>query len=286
MQDALIACRFLHFWSVLMLFGLCVLPYLLMHSSSDRAVSQALVARSIIGLACLSLLSALGWLLLTGVGMAGSWAQGASVDTVWLVLGHTSFGKVWIWHLALNALLIVMLLKAGWHLARLTLATFLLVTLAPTGHVAMFDGLFGQLMIVNQLTHLGAVGAWLGGLAMLLMLIRRTEPSEMRATLLRFSGLGYAMVALIIATGLVNVRAMTGALWPVPAFTGFGLILGIKLCMVLAMLMLALFNRWLLGRNEWRVGALQISIVFESAFGIAALLAVSLLGTLPPTLGG
>ena len=75
---------------------------------------------------------------------------------------------------------------------------------------------------------------------------------------------------------------MSGALWPQPAFSGFGLILGVKLLMVLAMLALALFNRLMLNRNDWRPGVLRISILCESLFGIAALLAVSLLGTLPP----
>ena len=54
------------------------------------------------------------------------------------------------------------------------------------------------------------------------------------------------------------------------------------LCMVLAMLALALFNRLMLNRDDWRPGVLRISILCESLFGIAALMAVSLLGTLPP----
>jgi putative copper resistance protein D len=32
------------------------------------------------------------------------------------------------------------------------------------------------------------------------------------------------LVATIVATGLVNVRALSGAFWPEPAFSGFGLV--------------------------------------------------------------
>jgi len=284
MQTALIVCRLVHFWTVLMLFGLCF-SRLLLGSSLERALPNLPGLRLTRGLCVFSLLSAGVWLLLIAASMTGSWAEGMAADTLLLVLGSTAFGKVWLWHLAFNGLLLIMLLRSRLPPARLHLAmVFLMVaTLAPVGHVAMFDGLFGRVMIANQLLHLCAIGAWLGGLGLLLLLIQqRTVASEMRAILLRFSGLGYVMVALIIATGLINVRAMSGALWPQPAFSGFGLILAVKLCMVLAMLALALFNRLMLNRNDWRPGVLRISILCESLFGIAALLAVSLLGTLPP----
>lgn len=267
-----------------MLFGLCFCR-LLLGSSLERALPHLPGPRLTRALCIVALLSAGVWLLLIAASMAGSWAEGMAADTLLLVLGSTAFGKVWFWHMAINGLLLILVLRSRPPSVRLHLAmVFLLVaTLAPVGHVAMFDGLFGRVMIANQLLHLCAIGAWLGGLGLLLHLIQqRTAATAMRAILLRFSGLGYVMVALIIATGLINVRAMSGALWPQPAFAGFGLILGVKLCMVLSMLALALFNRLMLNRNDWRPDVLRISILCESVFGIAALLAVSLLGTLPP----
>jgi putative copper resistance protein D len=283
MQTALIICRFVHFWTVLMLFGLC-LSRMLPGLSLKHTAPQLLNPRLIQGLCLLALLSAVGWLLLIAASMAGNWVDGIDRDTLLVVLGNTAFGKVWAWHLGLNLLLLIAVVRSDspslW--LKLALAFSLLATLAPIGHVAMFDGLFGQLMIINQLIHLGAVGAWLGGLGLLLSQISRTKAADMRVILLRFSGLGYVLVALIIATGLINVRAMSGTVWPQPAFTGFGLILGIKACMVLCMLALALFNRLMLNRQDLPMGVLRTSIIAESLFGIAALIAVSLLGTLPP----
>lgn len=270
-----------------MLFGLC-LARLLPGLSLERAAPRFLAARLKPALCFVALLSAVGWLLLTAASMAGNWADGFDRDTLLLVLGSTSFGNVWAWHLGLNLLLLIVLVGSDTPspLLSVALAFSLLATLAPIGHVAMFDGLSGQLMIFNQLIHLCAVGAWLGGLGLLLNQLKRMGAADMRGILLRFSSLGYLLVALIIATGLINVRAMSGAFWPQPALSGFGLILGIKACMVLSMLALALFNRLMLNRRDLPMGVLRTSIIFESLFGVAALLAVSLLGTLPPLQAG
>lgn len=288
MQTALILCRFVHFWVLLTLFGMYLSHDLLLRSRLARG-EQLLPNRLMRWLAGSALITAITWLMLTAASMAGSWAESIDPQTLLLVLSHTSFGKFWAWHMALNLVLLVLLLKPGNPSAtpRLLLAALLLATLAPVGHVAMFDGVYGGLLIVNQFMHLLAVGAWLGGLCLLLMLLlvqgRRSE-IDMRAVLLRFGGFGYFMVALIIGTGLINVRVMSGAPWPAPAFSGFGLVLAVKVTMVLCMLALALFNRLMLSRSSSRLDIVRVSIVVECLFGMAALAAVSLLGTLPPML--
>lgn len=285
MQTALIICRFLHFWALLTLFGVYLSQDLLLRLSLGRVVTQVL-ARGMRGLAALALLSAIAWLMLTAASMAGAWGDGLDPDTLLLVLGHTAFGKVWTWHLGLSAaLLILVSVPVGRApLPRLLISILLLATLAPVGHVAMFEGAYGQLIILNQFVHLLAVGAWLGGLYLLLTLMRESVGIDLRTALLRFGTYGCVMVAVIIATGLINVRVMSGTPWPTPAFSGFGLILAIKLSMVLCMLALALFNRVMLHRDTVRLDIVRISIKVECLFGIAALAAVSLLGTLPPML--
>jgi putative copper resistance protein D len=217
--------------------------------------------------------------------MGGNWQDGLDPQTVLLVLGNTFFGHVWGWHLGLNALLLIALLRPLATFWRLALSTLLLLTLAPVGHGAMFDGFEGLLLILNQAVHLLAVSTWLGGLV-LLVLLAGARDTDKRALLLRFSGVGYFLVAAIIVTGLINVRALSGALWPSPAFSGFGLILSIKLAMVLCMLALALFNRLVLLDPQRPIGILKLSIAVECLLGFAAVAAVSLLGTLPPVLAG
>ncbi|WLD65302.1 MULTISPECIES: copper homeostasis membrane protein CopD [Pseudomonas] len=280
MATLLVLCRFVHFIVVLLMFGACVFrPWLL--GAEPQAVLDRQVLRITRGLAWTALASGVIWLLLITASMAGSWPAALELSTVQLVLGKTFFGQVWTWHLLLNGLLVIALMTA-WKAPRLPLITLLLMTLAPVGHGAMLDGLSGQLLILNQVVHLMCVGAWLGGLLLLVLILRQPHGVELAPVLRRFSGVGYGLVAGLLVTGLINVRVLTGQLWPTPLFSGFALILLIKVMLVLGMLALALLNRLRLDRCEQRLGSLKASVMLEWLLGICAVAAVSLLGTLPP----
>jgi putative copper resistance protein D len=285
MSEALVLCRFVHFIVVLMLFGAWLFRPLLLKDEAlqvDRHLAR--LARR---LTAVALVSGIAWALLITASMAGSTAAAFDPDTIALVLGGTFFGQVWRWHLLINALLLA-LLFTPWRSSmplRLGLSGLLLATLAPVGHGAMLDGLSGQLLILNQVVHLTCVAAWLGGLLLLVLILRQpTEP--MREVLQRFSGVGYALVAGLLITGLINVRVLTGQWWPTPLFSGFALILLIKATLVLAMLGLALFNRLRIDDCEQRMATLRRSVMLEWLLGIGAVAAVSLLGTLPPMIAG
>ncbi|RON81278.1 copper homeostasis membrane protein CopD [Pseudomonas fluorescens] len=285
MNEALVLCRFVHFIVVLMLFGVWLFrPLLLKDEASQVDRHLARLAR---WLAAVALFSGIAWALLITASMAGSATAAFDPDTVARVLGHTFFGQVWRWHLLINAVLLA-LLFTPWRSnmpLRLGLSALLLATLAPVGHGAMLDGLSGQLLILNQIVHLTCVAAWLGGLWVLVMILRQpTEP--MHEVLRRFSGIGYVLVAGLLMTGLINVRVLTGQWWPTPLFSGFALILLIKALVVLGMLGLALFNRLRMDDCEQRMGAIRRSVMLEWLLGIGAVAAVSLLGTLPPMITG
>lgn len=288
MHEALILCRFVHFGAVLLLFGMRVFELLFNTqrvSPKNSPLAQRL-DRINLALAIVALASAVAWLMLTAGSMAGDWREALDPDTLALVLSSTFFGRVWIAHLALAVLVLLSTVwtrRAPVALQNLSLA-LMLFTLAPVGHGAMFDGLAGQLLILNQIIHLSGVGFWLGGLLMLALLLITPHSLDLRQILLRFSGIGYVLVATIVATGLVNVRALSGAIWPEPASAGFGLVLAIKAAMVLAMLVLAAANRTLARAHSLNAPALRVSVLLECAFGALALAAVSLLGTLPPML--
>lgn len=284
MNEALVLCRFLHFTVVLMLFGTWLFRPLLLNGEAQALDRQ--LTRLTRWLTAIALASGIAWALLITASMAGSAAAAFDVDTVALVLGNTFFGQVWRWHLLINALLLA-LLFTPWRsnlTLRLGLSGALLATLAPVGHGAMLDGLSGQLLILNQIIHLTCVAAWLGGLLLLVMILR--QPSQPREVLRRFSGVGYWLVAGLLISGLINVRVLTGQWWPTPLFSGFALILLIKAALVVGMLALALFNRLRIDDCEQRMGALKRSVVLEWLLGMGAVAAVSLLGTLPPMITG
>ncbi|AFJ55048.1 putative copper resistance protein D [Pseudomonas sp. NFR02] len=281
MATLLVLCRFLHFCVVLLMFGAWVFrPWLLGAHVVQPTLDRQLL-RITRGLASLGLLTGVAWLLLITASMAGSWDSALQPATVQLVLGKTFFGQVWTWHLLFNLLLVIVLIKP-WPALRLPLLALLLATLAPVGHGAMLDGLSGRLLILNQVVHLLCVGAWLGGLLVLVLILRQAHDQRLEPILHRFSGVGYGLVAGLLVTGLINVRVLTGQLWPTPLFQGFALILLIKVGLVLGMLGLALLNRLRIKRCEQRLGSLKASVMMEWLLGIAAVAAVSLLGTLPP----
>ena len=280
MATLLVLCRFVHFIVVLLMFGACAFrPWLL--GAEPQSVLDRQLERITRSLAWLGLLSGVAWLLLITASMAGSWDAALQPATLQLVLGKTFFGQVWVWHLLLNLLLVIVLIKP-WPVLRLPLTALLLATLAPVGHGAMLDGLSGQLLILNQVVHLICVGAWLGGLLLLVLIMRQPQGVALEPVLRRFSGVGYGLVAGLLVTGLINVRVLTGQLWPTPLFSGFALILLIKVMLVLGMLALAVLNRLRIEHCEQRLGALKASVMLEWLLGVSAVAAVSLLGTLPP----
>ena len=280
MATLLVLCRFVHFIAVLLMFGACAFrPWLLGGTPQPKLDRQLLcITRN---LAWVALVSGVTWLLLITASMAGSWHAALQPATVQLVLGKTCFGQVWIWHLLLNLLLAIALIKP-WPAVRLPLLALLLATLAPVGHGAMLDGLSGQLLILNQVVHLACVGAWLGGLLLLVLILRQMPGFALAPILRRFSGVGYGLVAGLLVTGMINVRVLTGQLWPTPLFSGFALILLIKVMLVLGMVALALLNRLRLEQCEQRLAALKTSVMLEWGLGVCAVAAVSVLGTLPP----
>ncbi|NMY27732.1 copper homeostasis membrane protein CopD [Pseudomonas sp. WS 5021] len=282
MATLLVLCRFLHFLAVLLMFGACVFRPVLLGNKPQPALDRQL-ARITTLLAWLAMGSGVAWLLLISASMAGRELLALDLATVQLVLGKTFFGQVWSAHLLLNGLLVLGLLTP-WSRLRLPLTVLLLATLAPVGHGAMLSGLNGQLLILNQVVHLLCVGAWLGGLLLLVLILRQAQRTDLEEVLRRFSGVGYGLVTGLLISGLINVRVLTGQLWPTPLFSGFALILLIKVLLVAGMLGLALLNRLRIKGCQQRPGQLQASVLLEWLLGAAAVAAVSLLGTLPPML--
>lgn len=284
MDDALVFCRFLHLSLCLTLFGVSLFRAVLRRQ--EPAVLAALDGH-LLGwqrpAALLALFSGLAWLGLVAASMAGDWSAMLDPSTLGLVLRETFFGQVWTWHLAANAALLVALclpLSADNPLRPL-LGGALLASLAPVGHGAMLDGWAGIGLMFNQGLHLLCAGAWLGGLLLLAALLYRAPDSTHAEALRRFSGVGYLLVAGVAASGLVNVWALVGQ-WPDPRTSTFGRVLTLKLLLVAGMLALALLNRVALAFRERHLLALRRSVLLEWACGVAAVAAVSLLGTLSP----
>lgn len=279
-MSALVLLRFVHFSAVLVLFGVALFRPLLIGAPPLLATLRRRMDPVLCFVALLAFLSAVGWLLATSAQMAGSWPEGIKSETLRKVLLDTFFGKVWALHTVLCLVQLVYWRIPGGRSARIPLAltSLVLLTLAPVGHGAMFEGVAGALLIANQAVHLACTGAWLGALTLLAWVQNRPQTFDSRALLARFSGYGIWLVSGIIVTGIINVRAMTGSF--VPGLSGFTLVLAVKLLLVLAMLGLANYNRRHSATAS--LSRLRASVSAEWLLGMAALAAVALLGTLAP----
>ena len=276
----LVFIRLVHFSCVLVLLGVSLFRPLLVSEPRQLASLRRGMDPWLCMLALLGFLTSIGWLLATAAQMTGDWHTGVQAQTLRTLLSDTFFGRVWAVHVVLCLIQLIYWRIPGWrsHTPALAIATLVVATLAPVGHGAMFSGLPGALLILNQLLHLVCVAAWLGALLLLLWLQLRPNGLDPRQLLARFSGYGWVLVAGILVTGAVNLRAISGSFWPTGS--AFALVFAVKAVLVAAMLLLAWYNRK--AHASASLARLRTSVAAEFACGLAAVAAVSLLGTMAP----
>jgi copper resistance protein D len=305
-EAGLITARFLHFAAVMALFGLALFPLYSYPANGNPPLARLSrwLRTSLWCAAFLALASALAWGWLAVAAMTGIMtATGA--DSLLTVLRETSFGQVWVARLALlTGLLTLMRQRSNEQLPDWTimlLAGLLLASLALVGHTQTNDGVLWVVHMIADGAHLLAAGAWSGGLlalAYLLMFARRCPSAEHGshavAALVRFSGMGYAAVAILIGSGLVNAWVLVGS--PERLITTqYGQLLLVKVCLFAGMLALAAQNRFrlvpVLQRcNEGSMTAeaplsvVRRNVLVEQTLGLVIVLIVGWLGTLPPAI--
>lgn len=192
--------------------------------------------------------------------------------------------------LALGALAAVLVRRGRARLAPTMLGVIALASLAWSGHAGASEGANGLLHKASDILHLIAAAMWTGTLTLLLMAFGRSEPAiaEIVAALRRFANTGTAIVGVLVVTGMINLAMITDLANPARLLASdYGRTLAVKIALFLAMLAFAAANRWhftpqlahTVGRDT---RAIRTSLVLELCFGIGAVLAVALLGTLSP----
>jgi putative copper resistance protein D len=304
--EALILSRFLQFAAVIVVFGCGAFRFYALGVDATTTSAEALIAFdlwfgrvAIVG-AVVALLSALSLLFAVIANMAGSAVAMLDPGTIGKVLSGTRFGRVWCWHLVFAALLVGACLapSARWRIPSiLVLSSLLLVSLGWVGHAVEGRGAARLVHQINQMVHLLAAGLWLGGLVPLAWLLRRGEfpadaswISAVRDVVPRFSQMGYSAVALVAVSGAINTLLLVGSAEALIS-TPYGRLLGLKLMLFLAMVTVALFNRFRLLPRLQRaaqpsapIAGLARAVLFEQGLGLAILAVVSVLGMLPPAI--
>lgn len=309
-EVGLIIARFLHYLATTTLAGLSLFP-LYAYAGPEPEGLGRWRQRWLLWIAVAALFSGLGWFAFAVANMSGSTSDLVDAETMWAVVHDTAFGHVWTLRMLLAALTVGV---AAWGLRSKAaahrrnwmmslLAALLLVSLTGTGHAQIEDGWAGVIHVVADAAHLLAAGAWLGGLIPLALILHRylgtdlnVGPRDIDRILMRFSGMGYVAVAVLIGSGLVNSWFLVGSLSGL-LNTPYGQILLGKLALFGGMLALAVANRfWVVpSMCKFRGDAAEKSarssarlrnhVLGEQVLGWMVLLAVSALGTMQPAVG-
>jgi copper transport protein len=218
--------------------------------------------------------------------------------------------------LVVLALPLVARLARGWggnaQLAGVLLGELIIGTVALAGHAG--SGRYAALGVLLDAVHLAAMAVWLGGLALLVVLLpssgpaapaepgERVAPEEAVLTsgsvgaalapspvaadervegVTRFSSVAFACVVALVATGVVQTwRVLPGGLGDLTS-TDYGRTLLVKLVFVAGLVALGwgsrrLVARRLLGPPLWR------SVATEVVIAVAVLVVTAILTGSPP----
>ena len=254
-----VAIRALSTGAGLLIVGVLVMS--LLAAPSDKPTARAWQRRLAVGtrwLAALLLLSGiatLGLQVSVATGRLDSILSGAA----WLrLLGDTQYGTVWLVRHALLLLMAALVLFQeheastgdwiAWRAEAGLLAVVGVGLAAWSGHAVGVDPGRAWPVLVNA-THLVAVGAWLGALPALALLLRAasredgadSRPFAVIATR-RFSAWALVVMGLIVVTGVWNAWNEVGGI-PGLVGTPYGRLVLLKVLLLLPVIGLAASNR-------------------------------------------
>lgn len=301
---AIIGARFATYLATAVLFGT---PLFLLYSRralSDGAPQRLWPRKLLLVATLVALGGALAWVMLETASMSGNPKAAADPGALGSFMSETPFGRAALVRIVAAILALALLLSRRWSsrgawglLAGLGSVT--VVSLAWTGHGAADEGGWGMAHLAADVLHLLAAAAWVGALFGLIPLVLRSASSEAaarsaEAALAGFSGMGTALVAILLLSGLVNGWFLIGpGRLGALLTTGYGRLLLAKLALFGAMLCLAAANRFLLtprlagalnrsGSTHAALRSLRASLLLETGLAVLVLVAVSWLGTLAP----
>lgn len=165
-----------------------------------------------------------------------------------------------------------------------------LASLSISGHAAMNGGMVGLLHPFNDSLHVLAVGAWVGALAPVLLLLSARAndydtPASTRA-LMRFSTLGHGAVLITLITGVLNTRWVIGQVW-LDMSVPYQRLLVLKIAIVAVMVALACINRYVFVPHMVRdrdraLRLLQLGTAAEIGLSLLAIGLVAIFGIMEP----
>jgi copper transport protein len=252
--------------------------------TADRALRRRLLL-ILGGAATLLSFVALAELVLQGAAAGGFALRDAIDRDVVDAVAGTRFGELALVRAALAAVFAVTVLGFAWRrpgsrvvgFAVLPIAVAMLATPVASGHASVR----GATAYVSDLAHVFAAGAWVGGLAFLVVALvlagRERWPLAARSVP-SFSKLAVVSVGLLIVAGFVNGIVQVGAwrgLWE----TTYGLLLLAKVALILPLLALGAYNnRYAVPRLRAEIASVQEQRRFLRAAGAEIVIMAAIVG--------
>jgi putative copper resistance protein D len=307
---AVVAARLLQFASVLVLFG-SSLFYLYGFNAGAAVPPRRWTGHILLFASLVALFATIMWVMAETALLTDDAKNAIDPEWIWSILWGSRIGKVHLLRLALLGISLVTLWlvssqRSRW-ITQAVIGGMLVASFAWSGHGVRDEGLASGIHAGADVLHLLAAGVWIGALLPLSLLIlfsfRKQTRDDALATyvgLESFSGIGLAVVAVIVLTGVVNSWFLIGLeRWRMLFTTPYGLTLVFKLALFGIMLLLAAGNRFLLSpRLGYAVGShdtgaesiklktalhsLRTSVLTETVLALLVLAAVAFLGTLEP----
>lgn len=283
-----IALRFIHFTSLMLVFGFAMYGAWLAPLTIRRLLAKRFL-RLQQHAAVWSLISATAMLAVQGGLMGTGWADVFSPN-IWQAVLQTQFGGVWLWQIVLALVTLIVALMQPRNMPRLLfmLTTAQFILLAGIGHATLNEGVTAKIHQTNHAIHLICAAAWFGGItagALVYATHQRplATPGHSGADAF-FLVRAFAVIG-VLASGVLNALLITG--FPPTLTTYWGQLLLLKAILVMIMVVIALANRYVLvprmRQDEDRAAPwFEWMTKLEWAIGAVVLVIISLLATLEP----
>ena len=282
-----------HVAALVSLFGTLVFLTLVAPAAMAEATQDApCLRRRLLRVARISAAVALtigvAWIAVESAVIAGAGNVAMTLHALPVVALRTQYGQ---WLLVRGVLLLAVLpLLRPWRAgnAVATVVAAIALSVQPMlGHAGALSGSIGTTLIISEVLHLLAAGAWLGSLLPLFITIG-TLPHNAAATACRsFTPVGLSAVLMLGGTATVQVAEFMGGL-PGLFGTGYGHIALAKLGLFVVLLALAAINR--LALTDRLAGTapdaarrhMRMSVATEAVLGIFVVLTAGFLASHAP----
>jgi len=282
--------------------------------SPDRQRVHRLLDRLLVVCGLLAVASGFLWLWLSIAGMSGSSLSESLQPALFqMVLTQTQPGHVWMVRAAIALVFAAGLCffprrPGGSQGASLAFwlcglsAMALTASLAWLGHAGAAEGPDQNIQLAGDVVHLVTAGFWPAGLVPFVVYLGCSlqsyqDPASLHrasAAARRFSMLSLLTVGVLVVSGSINSYFLVGS-FEALLTTKYGHFLILKLVLFVAMIAIGAWNLFVTqrrltvssesppnGRRSRALNIIRRNVWIEIVLGTLVLLAVGLLGTLPP----